>query len=82
MRTQSSDTTLEAEQAQIAALRRLGPRGRIGQMVSLSRLTRRWSLDALRRSRPELTERELKREWISLIYGEDLVRSIAGDRCG
>lgn len=76
MKTQSQDTSPAAEQAQIEILRRLGTRGRIARMRSLTRSTQRLARRALRQARPELNERQLIIEWVRINYGEELAQAM------
>ena len=70
------DTSRAADEAQIAALRRMGPGGRLraglrfsGSMIALSRA-------ALRTRHPELGEQALKLLWIEQSYGIALAREV------
>ena len=72
----SRDTRHDAEEAQLEALRRLGPGGRLraglrfsGSMIALSRA-------ALRAQHPELGEEALKLLWIEQNYGAELARKV------
>lgn len=72
----SRDTSRAADKAQLEALRRLGPGGRLraglrfsGSMIALSRA-------ALRARHPELDEQALKLLWIEQNYGAELARKV------
>lgn len=58
------DTTTDAERAQLAALRRLGPSGRVRIAAEMSEDARRIAIDAERRRHPELGPLEAR--WIVL----------------
>ncbi|HEY1959823.1 MAG TPA: hypothetical protein VGH28_29640 [Polyangiaceae bacterium] len=64
------DTSRDAEEAQLAVLRRLGPSERVRIAVEMSEDARRIAIDAERRRHPELDELEarwlvLRRMWSS-----------------
>ena len=70
------DTSRAADEAQVEALRRMGPGGRLraglrfsGSMIALSRA-------ALRARHPELDEQGLKLLWIEQTYGAALAREV------
>ena len=72
----SRDTSRAADEAQLEALRRLEPGGRLraglrfsGSMIALSRA-------ALRARHPELGEEALKLLWIEQNYGAALARAV------
>ena len=72
----SRDTSRAADEAQLQALRRMGPGGRLraglrfsGSMIALSRA-------ALRARHPELGEEALKLLWIEQNYGVALAREV------
>ena len=52
------DTNAAAHAAQVAAVRRLGPDGRVRIAVEMSEATRRIALEGLLRRRPELSIRD------------------------
>ena len=52
------DTNSAAHAAQVAAVRRLGPDGRVRIAVEMSEATRRIALEGLLRRRPELSIRD------------------------
>jgi hypothetical protein len=52
------DTNEAAHAAQVAAVRRLGPDGRVRIAVEMSETTRRIALEGLLRRRPELSIRD------------------------
>lgn len=75
-RTQSMDTSFEAEQFQIEVLRRLGPQKRLETMRKLSRSQKRWAWNALMRAHPHLSPRELQVKAVELWYGADLAQKL------
>jgi len=72
MRTQSPDTTPEAEAVLVAGLRGLSPARRLQMAAELTRMTRRLSWYGLCRRYPTATEDELRYRWCTLLYGEEL----------
>ncbi len=72
MRTQSPDTTPEAEAVLIAGLQRLGPGRRLQMADDLTRMTRQLSWYGLCRRYPTASEEELRYRWCALLYGEAL----------
>ncbi len=76
MRTQSSDTSLEAEKVHIELLRKVGVVRRFNLMRSLTATTRRLSWQSLGRVRPDQTLTE-KRVWFAgLLYGEEIAQGL------
>lgn len=71
-RTQSIDTSVEAEQFQLQLLRQAGPLRRFRQARSLTATTRQMSWATLRRLRPQLSPLEAAVVFVELIYGKDL----------
>jgi hypothetical protein len=67
-----SDTTDAARDAQLAALRRLGPSGRVRLAAEMSEDVRRIANESERRRRPELTEAEARREVLHRLWGPGL----------
>jgi len=51
-------------QQYLAALRRMGPEGRLAKAFELSEMTKRLFLDGLRRRFPDLAEAELRRVYL------------------
>ncbi len=62
-----SDTTPEALAAQTAAIRRLGPEGRLRVAVEMSEAARAMAIEGIRRRNPELTEAQAKRQFVSQV---------------
>ncbi len=77
MRTQSRDTHPKAEAVQIELLRRAGLSKRLALAFSLSRTTIALSREAIRKRRPDLSEQDLRLEFVALCYGEALARRVA-----
>ena len=63
------DTTDAARAAQLAALRLLGPSGRVLLAAEMSEDARRIALEGMMRRHPELTEREAKRAMYARLWG-------------
>ena len=70
------DTSRGAADAQVAALRRMGPGGRLRAGLRFSRSMIALSRAALRARNPSLDERALKLLWIEQNYGVDLARKV------
>lgn len=75
-RTQSMDTSIEAEQFQLTVLRRLGPQKRLETMRKLSRSQKKLAWNALKRAHPNLSERELQIKAVELWYGAEHARRL------
>lgn len=69
MKTQSADTSPEAERVQIALLRRASPARRLGLALDLSAWTLNLSLAGLRRMHPEVSVHDLLWMSAALRYG-------------
>ena len=63
------DTTPAAAQIQEEIYRRLTPADRLRMAIEMSEFARSLSRAGLRERRPELTESELDREMLFLLYG-------------
>ena len=70
-KTQSPDTTVEAERAQFDLLRRASINKRAERMSSMSRFVIEASRRAIQKAHPEWSEREVLRFWIEQHYGTD-----------
>lgn len=79
MRTQSSDTSPEAERVQIDLLRKAGEARRYELFSSLNRSAIRWSRDSLRRVHPEASEDELAVLFVALCYGQKLADGLRAE---
>ena len=80
----STDTTEDARDAQITALRRLGPSGRFLLAAEMSEDVRRISIEGERRRHPDLTESAARLAVFRRLWGVELaVRALsrsAGER--
>ena len=70
------DTSRAADEAQLEALRRMGPGGRLRAGLRFSRSMIALSRAALRARHPELGERALRLLWIEQNYGAALAREV------
>ena len=70
------DTSRAADEAQLEALRRMGPGGRLRAGLRFSRSMIALSRAALRARHPELGELALKLLWIEQNYGAALAREV------
>ena len=70
------DTSRAADEAQIEALRRMGPGGRLRAGLRFSRSMIALSRAALRARHPGLDEQALKLLWIEQNYGAALAREV------
>jgi hypothetical protein len=66
------DTDPAAYQAQIAALRRLGPQGRANLAADLSCEVRALTEQGIRRRHPDFTDLQVRHELLRIFYGADL----------
>jgi hypothetical protein len=66
------DTEIAARAAQVAALRRLGPSGRVRLAAEMSEDARRISIEGERRRHPELTESQARRAVFRRLWGIDI----------
>ena len=72
----SRDTSRAADEAQLEALRRMGPGGRLRAGLRFSRSIIALSRAALRARHPKLDEQALKLLWIEQNYGTELARAV------
>ena len=72
----SRDTSRAADEAQLQALRRMGPGGRLRAGLRFSRSMIALSRAALRARHPELDEHALRLLWIEQNYGAALARKV------
>ena len=70
------DTSRAAHEAQLEALRRMGPAGRLRAGLRFSRSMIALSRAALRARNPGLDEQALKLLWIERNYGRELARAV------
>jgi hypothetical protein len=76
MRTQSSDTSPEAERVQIDLLRKAGVARRIELTFSLTQGAIELSRQGMRRRYPHASEEELDLLFVELNYGKELANSV------
>lgn len=76
MKTQSPDTTVEAERVQIALFRAATLERRIALALSLSKTVLSLSRTAIRQAHPDVTEEEVDLLFIEYQYGEKLARQV------
>jgi hypothetical protein len=70
------DTTLEAYRAQIQALRRLGPEGRLRMMAALNQGVRRTIEAGIRHRHPDYNDRQIKLARIKLMVGKEVFNNL------
>jgi len=63
------DTTPEAAAIQLQLYRQAGPSRRAQIAVELSDAVREMALTGIRRRHPELSEREVRRSFLQMVYG-------------
>lgn len=78
MKTQSSDTSVEAEQFLIEGLRAAGPQRRLDMARDASRAIRQLAWNGLRFRHPQADEAELRRRYVVLTLGEDAAVQLFG----
>jgi hypothetical protein len=71
------DTEDRARAAQIAALRRLGPSGRVRLAAEMSEDARRIAFEGEQRRHPELSSAEAKRVVLARMWGAALAAAVA-----
>lgn len=64
-----SDTSPEAARVHLELLRRAGPEGRARLTFSASKLCRTLFESGLRARHPEMSDQQIKREVVRLLYG-------------
>jgi hypothetical protein len=79
MRTQSMDTSPEAERVQIELIRKASPAKLFGLTNSLSRTMIQASRNTIRRLHPEASEEELALIFVELYYGKELADRVRAD---
>lgn len=75
-KTQSMDTSVEAEKAYFDLLRRAGMAKRYERMASWSDTIMKLSRSAIARKNPDWSEREVRIEWARQHYGDDVVSKL------
>jgi hypothetical protein len=63
------DTSEEAARIQDELHEMLGPEGRFELAMRMSELAREFAVAGLREGRPELSESEVRRELVGVLYG-------------
>lgn len=71
------DTDDGARRAQMAAVRRLGPSGKLRLAAEMSEDARRISIEGERRRHPELTEEEARRVVLRRMWGAEVAARVA-----
>lgn len=79
MRTQSPDTSPEAERVQIELLRKAGEARRFELMRSMSKSVTQWSRESIRQRYPEANEEELAVHFVALCYGQKLADGLQAE---
>ena len=79
MKTQSPDTSPEAEHLQIEIIRRTPLWRRLAQVVELNAACRRFALADVRRKHPHASEAELRRHIAVRLLPRDIVAEVYGD---
>ncbi|MGH2410086.1 MAG: hypothetical protein ACRDGS_06895 [Chloroflexota bacterium] len=76
MKTQSIDTTIEAERVRMALFRAASPSRRFALALSLSRTVISLSRAAIRQAHPDASEEEVGLLFVEYHYGEKLARQV------
>ncbi|HET8853564.1 MAG TPA: hypothetical protein VFN02_13660 [Ktedonobacteraceae bacterium] len=79
MRTQSMDTSPEAERVQIELIRKASPAKLFGLVRSLSQTMIQASRNTIRRLHPDASEEELALIFLELYYGKELADRVRAD---
>lgn len=82
MKTQSPDTSPEAERMLIEGLRQAGPQRRIEMARAVSRAVRQLAWNGLRLRHPQADEPELRRRYAALALGEQAAARLFPGRPG
>jgi hypothetical protein len=80
MRTQSEDTSPEAERVQIELMRKMSPAKKFGLVRSMAQTMIQASRENIRRLHPNASEEELTLIFIELYYGKELANCVRMDR--
>jgi hypothetical protein len=78
MKTQSPDTSLEAEQMLIERLRAAGPQRRLDMARDASRAIRQLAWNGLRLRHPNADDHELRRRYVAMTLGEEVANQLFG----
>ncbi len=76
MKTQSPDTSVEAEALLIERLRAAGPQRRLDMARDASRAIRQLAWNGLRLRHPHANENELRRRYVALTLGEEVAEQL------
>ena len=76
MKTQSTDTTVEAEKFLVSLIKKATSAEKFAQISSLSATTAKLSKRAIRRANQTLTEQEIDILFVSYHYGESLAKRL------
>lgn len=76
MRTQSPDTSPDAERVQIERLRAMTPAQRMAVSRAMTRRNIHLSLRAIRRAQPDASDDDVKVTFIAVHYGSDLAERV------
>ena len=79
MKTQSPDTSVEAESFLIDRLRRAGPQRRLDMARDASRAVRQLAWNGLHFRYPAADDTELRRRYANLMLGEALAAELFGN---
>ena len=76
MKTQSPDTSPEAERIQIELIRKMSPAKKFNLVRSMTRTMIQASRENIRSLHPDLNEKDLNLLFIELYYGKDLATRV------
>ena len=79
MRTQSPDTSPDAERVQIELLRKASEARRFGLVRSLSKSVIQWSRQTIRQEHPDASEEELALLFVAVYYNQELADAVRAD---
>jgi hypothetical protein len=82
MKTQSADTSPEAERVQVALLRAASAERRLQLAYELSLMVIEMAWGAIRRLSPGVSERDARLRWIALTYGAPLAEELRSHATG
>jgi hypothetical protein len=78
MKTQSPDTSIEAESCLIEKLRAAGPQRRLDMVRDASQTIRQLAWNGLRRRHPQATDSDLRRLYAELTLGKEIATRLFG----
>jgi DUF1680 family protein len=70
----ATDTSRDADAAQLAAYRRMGGIGRVQVMFRLTDVARRATTAGIRQRHPEYDDEQVVKALVRLLHGEDVAR--------